>query len=136
MPLFRGVGSVIAGFILLNVLTMFGLLGLVSFWPEVTTAAAAGRTPPDAFIVAKLALSAFLALVSSFVTARLAPEPKMMWVLLYAFVVFGIGVVFAITASGGPEPTWYLVTLPMLGGLCIVAGGRWYLGRRTTEPRP
>lgn len=134
MPLFRGVGSVIAGFIILNILTMFGLLGLASFWPDITADAAAGRTPPGAFIIAKLALSAFLAAVSSFVTAKLAPEPRMMWVLLYAFVVFGIGVLFAITAAGGPEPTWYLISLPVIGGLCIAAGGRWYLARQATEP--
>lgn len=133
MPLFRGVGSVVAGFILLNLLTMLSLPGLANFWPDLTADAAAGRTPPAAFIVAKMALSAFLALVSSFVTAKLAPEPKMMWVLLYAFVVFGIGIMFAITAAGGPAPTWYLVSLPVLGGLCIVAGGRWYLRRGSGE---
>lgn len=31
---------------------------------------------------------------------------------------------------GGPQPSWYLFALPVLGALAIYVGGGWYIGRK------
>lgn len=132
MPWLRGLASVVAGFVLMNLLMMFMILGLVSFFPDAGAAAEQGLTPPTAYILANLALSAFVAFVSSFATAKLAPEPKLTWVYALAAVVFVGGLVYGISSlmrPDGVQPAWYLVSLPVLGGLAVALGGRWYLGR-------
>lgn len=132
MPGLRGLASVVAGFVLLNLLMMFLVMGLVSFFPDAAAAAEAGRTPPMTYILANLALSTFVAFVASFATARLAPEPKLTWVYALAAVVVVGGLIYGISGllrPDGVQPAWYLVSLPILGGLAVAFGGRWYLGR-------
>lgn len=122
----RGLASVVVGYILMTVLVMFMTLGLVSFWPGAAEAA----DPPTAYVIINLLLSVFMAAVSSFATVHLAPEPKERWVGAYALVILITGTAYGASNIGGPQPTWYLFALPVLGALAIYLGGGWYIGRK------
>ena len=131
MQLFRGIASLLAGFILLPVLMWAGLFVVGAVWPGLIGPMPAPDTPQAApspgFMGVNLGLTVVMASISAAVAARLAPAPPYLWVLLLAFLVFAGGLVFGIQQVGGPTPTWYLLALPMTSGLAIAAGGWAYL---------
>lgn len=125
----RGVASVVAGFLLVPVLMRVALDIVLAVWPDALVGPGAGATnglavaPPLAFMIVNLGLAVLTAGVGAAVTARLAPEPAFLWVLLLAFLVFAGGVVFGVQQMGGATPTWYLLAMPLASGLAIAAGG-------------
>lgn len=133
MTMLRGVASLVAGFVLVPILMWAALSAVLAVWPGllpssgVDAAQPLGTAPPLAFLVVNLGLAALTAALSAAVTARLAPEPGFLWVLLLAFFVFAGGLVFGVQQIGGAMPTWYLLAMPMVTGLAIAAGGYLYL---------
>ncbi|HSM08797.1 MAG TPA: hypothetical protein VLA33_07245 [Gemmatimonadota bacterium] len=129
----RGVASLVAGFMLVPVLMWMALSAVLAVWPGLLPSSVAGAAdapvvaPPLAFMVVNLGLAALTAGVSAAVTARLAPDPAFLWVLLLAFLVFAGGLVFGVQQIGGAMPTWYLLAMPLASGLSIAAGGYGYL---------
>lgn len=142
MGLLRGIGSLLAGFLLLPMLMRIALFAVGTVWPDLVGAAAntavvgSGElaaaeadlpTPSPAFMALNLGLTFVMAAISAVVTAMLAPEPPYLWVLLLGFLVFVGGLVFGVQQIGGPAPTWYLLALPLTSGLAIAVGGWAYL---------
>lgn len=128
----RGVASLAAGFVLVPLLMWMALSTVLAIWPgllpsETGAAGPPGTAPPLAFLVVNLGLAALTAGISAAVTARLAPEPAFLWVLLLAFFVFAGGLVFGVQQIGGAMPTWYLLAMPLTTGLAITTGGYAYL---------
>lgn len=129
----RGVASLAAGFVLVPMLMWMALSAVLAVWPDLLPSSEAGMAdaaaaaPPLAFMVVNLGLAALTAGLSAAVTARLAPDPAFLWVLLLAFFVFVGGLVFGVQQIGGPTPTWYLLAMPLASGLAIAAGGYGYL---------
>lgn len=129
----RGVASLVTGFVLVPLLMWVAISAVLAVWPGLLPSAGAraaeplGATPPLAFMVVNLCLAALTAGVSAAVTARLAPEPAFLWVLLLAFFVFAGGLVFGVQQIGGAMPTWYLLAMPLTSGLAIAVGGYGYL---------
>lgn len=132
MTMLRGVASLVAGFVLMPILMWMTLSAVLAVWPGLVPAAGANATdpPPLAFMVVNLGLAALTAGFSAAVTARLAPNPAFLWVLLLAFFVFAGGLVFGVQQIGGATPTWYLLAMPLASGLAIAAGGFGYLAWR------
>lgn len=122
----RGFASLVAGFFLLPLLMRAGLLVVHAVAPELLGSPGAG--PTQAFMTLNLALSFLAAGLSGALTARIAPEPAFLWVLLLGFLVFVGGLVFGIQQTGAVVPTWYLLSLPLVTGLAIMVGG-WALLR-------
>lgn len=140
----RGIASLVAGFLLLPILMRLALAVVLAAWPdllgpaEANGADALAAAPPTAFMIVNLGLATLTAGFSAAVTAKLAPEPAFLWVLLLAFMVFAGGLVFGVQQTGGVTPTWYLLAMPLTSGLAIAGGGYLYLmwreqraGRRT-----
>lgn len=133
MTMLRGVASLVAGFVLIFVLMWMAIPAVLAIWPnllppsEAGTVDALAAAPPIAFMVVNLGLAALTAGLSATVTARLAPEPAFLWVLLLAFLVFAGGLVFGVQQIGGATPTWYLLAMPLASGLAIASGGYAYL---------
>lgn len=141
----RGVASLAAGFVLVPLLMWVALSAVLAVWPGLLASSGTGASEPVAaaptlaFLVVNLSLAALTAGLSAAVTARLAPEPGFLWVLLLAFFVFAGGLVFGVQQIGGAMPTWYLLAMPLATGFAIAAGGYGYLAwhdhhheRRTT----
>lgn len=136
MGLLRGIGSLLAGFLLLPMLMRVALAVVGALWPGVASpveAAAAPTAPTAAFMGLNLGLTLLMAAASAVVTAMLAPEPPYLWVLLLGFLVFAGGLVFGVQQIGGPAPTWYLLALPLTSGLAIGLGGWAYLRWRDVK---
>jgi len=133
VPVLRGVASLVVGFFLVPVLMWVALSAVLAVWPGLLppagadTAEALGAAPPLAFMVVNLGLATLTAGLSAAVTARLAPDPAFLWVLLLAFFVFAGGLVFGVQQVGGIMPTWYLLAMPLASGLAIGGGGYVYL---------
>lgn len=128
----RGVVSLVVGFVLVPVLMWVAITAVLAVWPGLLPSGAGGAdlpgaTPRLAFMVVNLGLAALTAGLSAAVTARLAPDPPFLWVLLLAFFVFSGGLVFGVQQIGGAVPTWYLLAMPLASGLAIAAGGYGYL---------
>lgn len=131
--MFRGVASLVVGFVLVPALMWVAISAVRLVWPGLLPSSGAGTTvplgtaPPLAFMVVNLGLAALTAGVSAAVTARIAPDPAFLWVLLLAFLVFAGGLVFGVQQIGGALPTWYLLAMPLASGMAIAAGGYGYL---------
>lgn len=129
----RGVASLAVGFVLVPLLMWVALSAVLAAWPDLLPSSGAGATdapggaPPLAFMVVNLGLAALTAGLSAAVTARLAPDPSFLWVLILAFFVFAGGLVFGVQQIGGATPAWYLLAMPLASGLAIAAGGYGYL---------
>lgn len=129
----RGVASLAAGFVLVPVLMWIALSAVLAVWPGLLGPPGAGPTgdlaamPPLSFMIVNLCLALLTAGLGAAVTARLAPDPAFLWVLLLAFFVFAGGLVFGVQQIGGAMPTWYLLAMPLASGLAIAAGGYGYL---------
>lgn len=128
----RGVASLAAGFVLVPMLMWVATSAVLAVWPGLLPsgtglADATAAAPPLAFMVVNLGLAALTAGLSAAVTARLAPDPAFLWVLLLAFFVFAGGLVFGVQQIGGAMPTWYLLAMPLASGLAIAVGGYGYL---------
>ena len=129
----RGAASLAAGFVLVPLLMWLARGAVFAAWPGLLPSPGAGAAgasagaPPLAFMVVNLGLAALTAGLSAAVTARLAPDPAFLWVLLLAFLVFAGGLVFGVQQIGGVMPTWYLLAMPLATGLAIAAGGYGYL---------
>lgn len=128
----RGIASLVAGFLLLPVLMWLATAAMLAAWPELLDSVAAGgadalAAAPDVFRIVNLGLAGLTAGISGAVTARLAPDPAFLWVLLLAFLVFTGGLVFGVQQTGGVTPTWYLLAMPLTSGLAIAGGGYLYL---------
>jgi len=122
-----GIGSILAGYIAMAVAVGVMNIALGKAWPGAMEATTAGQAPPTGYIVANLLLGTALAGAAAIVTAAIAPEPQITWVWAFAMLVLVLGVGYAFKQRGGPQPDWYLFSMPVLGALAIWFVGRWYL---------
>ena len=138
MRIFRGIASLVAGFLVLPFLMQMGLTIVPTIWPGLWQSpgwpGAAMPGPPgppgENFLVLNLGLTLLMSALAAVVTAVIAPEPAFLWVLLLAFLVFVGGLVFGLQQYGGATPTWYLLSLPLANGLGIATGGWAFLAWR------
>jgi len=141
VPMLRGVVSLVVGFLLLPLLMRMAQAAVLAARPDLLAPLKAGAldgltSPPTAFMIVNLVLAVVAAGLSAAVTARLAPHPSFLWVLLLAFLVFAGGLVFGVQQTGDVTPTWYLLAMPMTSGLAIAAGGFAYLAWRDRRAGP
>lgn len=128
MSAFRGIAAILAGFAALPLLMRLGLTAVAAIWPD--AAASATGAPEPSFMWVNLGLTGVMSAIAGAITAAIAPPPPYLWALVLAFLVFGGGLVFGISQSGGPTPTWYLLALPLVNGAFIAVGGWAWLARR------
>ncbi len=129
----RSVLAVVVGYVVLAVCTtlMIGALGRA--FPEYNRAEESHAAPPLLPVVLNLLLGVPCAAVGGFTTAWLARRAPLVHAAALAVIVLALGGLYALTMSGGPQPTWYLVLLPVCGAVGIFAGGWAGSGRRATK---
>jgi len=123
-----GIASVLAGYLAMAVTVGVMNVALGKAWPGAADAATVGKAPPTGYIVANLLLGTVLAGAASLVTAAIAPDPRITWIGVFALLVLALGFGYAFKQRGGPQPAWYLFSLPVLGALAIWFVGGWYIG--------
>ena len=126
MSIFKGIGAVLAGiaFIVLTHTLMDKILeGLGIFTPPEL-----GLHTPWMLITATIYRSVF-SVGGGYVTAMLAPEPKMRYVVIMAAIGLVLGSIGAIVAIPmNLSPAWYPIALAVTGPICVWIGGK--LGTR------
>lgn len=122
-----GIASILAGYVAMAVAVGVMNVALGKSWPGAMDATKAGQAPPTGYIVANLLLGTVLTGAAAIVTAAIAPDPAMTWVQVFAVLVLLLGAGYAFKQRGGPQPDWYLFSMPVLGALAIWLVGRWYL---------
>jgi uncharacterized membrane protein len=122
MNILKGIGAVIAGVIFIvgtHSLTDFILESLGIF------------TPPDAgfhatwMLVTATIYRSIFSIGGGYLTAALAPEPKMRYVLVLAAIGLIAGALAAIfTIPMNLSPAWYPIALAVTGPICVWIGGK------------
>jgi hypothetical protein len=82
-------------------------------------------SPPPAYLATTLVLSALGALAGGYVTARITVGRSFYTVFLLATLLFVSGVIPAVRGTGVArgEPSWYPLTLALLGPIGVLVGG-------------
>lgn len=127
MNILKGIGAVLAGVIfivLTHTLTDKVLEGLGIF------------TPPDQglhttwMVVTATIYRSIFSVGGGYVTAVLAPEPKMRYVVIMAAIGLVTGTLAAIAMIPlNLSPAWYPVALAVTGPICVWIGGKLKVGK-------
>jgi len=127
-PIFKSVGAVVAG-VLVGVLLSLGtdsILRVASIFP------ALGERVADPFLILATVYRTVYGIVSSYLTARLAPGRPMTHVLVLGSLGLAANVLGTVlTWNKGPAfgPHWYPVALIVLALPTAWAGGKLFLLR-------
>jgi hypothetical protein len=122
MNTLKGIGAVLAGIIFIVVTHSVTDLILESL--GIFTPPSQGLHTPWMLVTAT-AYRALWTIVGGYVTAMLAPSPKMRWVAIFALIGFVLGVLGAvITIPMNLSPAWYPITLAVLLPICAWVGGK------------
>jgi len=122
MNILKGIGAVLAGVIFIvgtHTLTDFILESLGIFPPP-----SAGLHTTWMLITATIYRSIF-SVGGGYLTAALAPEPKMRYVLVLAAIGLIAGTLAVIvTIPMNLSPAWYPIALAVTGPICVWIGGK------------
>ena len=115
--------AVVAG-MMTNMLLTVGVTALIVFgFPSLVQGATGAVSPPSGYIALNLVYSVLFAGAGGWVTARLAPAPKMRAAMIYSMILLALGTVYFVEARGGAQPDWYLLGLVALGVPVALIGG-------------
>jgi hypothetical protein len=122
--LLRSIGAVLAGFVVIAVLSLatdqlFHILDVYPPWGQ--------PMHEPALNLLALSYRIVYAILGSYLTARLAPHSPMRHALIGGFiglVISAVGAVAAIRMNLGPS--WYPIALALSSLPCAWLGGRWY----------
>jgi hypothetical protein len=128
-PWLRGTGAIVAGFLACVILSLAcdALMHLCGVFPPL------GQTMAGGLFFLPLAYRTVLDGFSSYLTARLAPEPR--W--RYVWIGGGIGLlmgclgIFASVQNPAMGPLWYPVALALSVPLSTWVGGRIYIRKQS-----
>lgn len=123
----RSILSVVAGYVTMAVVVMMGVGALMLAFPEYKQAPQTRVTPVTPMVL-ELLWAAVSAIAGGWVTVRLARRSRPMVALAILVLVFGA--VYGLTADRDLMPGWFLLMLPPVSALGVLAGGR--IGRRPT----
>ncbi len=122
MNVLKGIGAILAGMIFIVVthtMTDFVLESLGIF------------TPPNVgfhttwMVVTATIYRSIYSIGGGYITAVLAPEPKMRYVLILGLIGLVLGTLAAIaTIPLGLAPAWYPIALAVLALPCVWLGGK------------
>lgn len=121
MSVLKGIGAILAGMIFIVIShtgTDFGLEKLGIFTP-----------PNEGFHITWMVVTATIyrclyTVVGGYITAALAPEPPMQYVLMLGLIGLGTSTLAAIkTIPMGMAPAWYPITLAITALPCVWLGG-------------
>jgi len=122
MTILKGIGAVLAGMLFIvisHTATDFVLESLGIF------------TPPDQgfhttwMVVTATIYRSIYSIAGGYITAALAPNPPMRYVMILGMIGTVAGVLAAIvTIPMGIAPTWYPIALAVLALPCVWLGGR------------
>jgi hypothetical protein len=120
----RGIVAVLAGFLMLAVLSMATDLGLAALG----IAPSLSEPWPDSLLLLATAYRIVYGILGCYVAARLAPDAPMLHAL--ALGVFGVVLSTAgAIAMSGTGPVWYSIAIIAISMPCAWMGGRLYLLR-------
>jgi hypothetical protein len=126
MNILKGIGAVLAGVIFIvgtHSLTDFILESLGIFPPR------AGFHATWMLVTATIYRSIF-SVGGGYLTAALAPEPKMRYALVLAAIGLATGTLAAIvTIPMNLSPAWYPIALAVTGPICVWIGGKIRVSR-------
>ena len=126
----RSILSVVAGYVTMAVVVMVGVGVLTLTFPEYKQAPETRVTPVTPMVL-ELVWAMVSAIAGGWVTTRLARR-SVRPVVALAVVVLVLGAVYGLTADRGLMPGWFLLMLPPVSAIGVVAGG--HLGRRPSAP--
>jgi len=64
------------------------------------------------------------------VAASIARKSRRRHALILAIIVLALGLMYVAFGKNSPEPRWYLILLPVVGALAVMAGGMLRTERR------
>ncbi len=130
----RAVAAVFVGFVVMAAIVN---IPLVLFALKPAAAFKYGTT--DVVTTGWMALSIVMAVVAApcggYVAAVIARSPTNRPVMALAGIAFMLGILSAIGQLGGMprQPTWYVLTLPFIGGIGVLIGGGLHRKLRRTS---
>ena len=119
----RSILAIVLGYLTIIATTIVVTIALCIAFGVPLNASGAAPKPSTAFSVANLIASALCALLGGLVAASIARRSRQLHAFVLAMIVLVLGLVFALFEKNGPEPLWYLMILPILGALAVIAGG-------------
>ena len=123
MNILKGIGAILAGFIFIGIThngTDFILESLGIFTPPLTV-----RFDTTWMVVTAIVYRNLFMIAAGYLTALLAPEPKMRYVLILGTIgtIFGIIGVF-VNMKYDLAPMWYPIMLVLLGFPSLYLGAK------------
>lgn len=125
MNIVKGIGAVLLGIVFIFV-THAGT--------DIVLESLGIFTPPDAgFHITWMVITASIyrsiyTLIAGYITAAVAPEPKMRYVFVLAAIGLVLGAIGAIvTIPMNLSPAWYPIFLAISGPIFTIIGGKWRL---------
>ena len=123
MNILKGIGAILAGFIFIGVThngTDFILESLGIFTPPLTV-----RFDTTWMVVTAIVYRNLFMIAAGYLTALLAPEPKMRYVLILGIIGTILGIIgVLVNIKYDLSPMWYPVALVLLGFPCLYLGAK------------
>lgn len=117
--MFRSAIAVLAGYAAMSALVVATTAALTKLWPS----SAKEDQPTPTYTAINLTYSGLFAATGGYVTSALARRSQLGHALALAALVLVLGAIYSIQSSGGKQPGWYLVLLPILSAGGVTAGG-------------
>ncbi len=127
----RSILAIVAGYVVMSVITIAAVFALVSAAGLSFTA----QPPPQlplGYLIANLASGFIAAAVGGLIAATVANRARRRHALLLALLILSAGVAYALSSADTTQPAWYRWTLPLIGALGAAAGG-WLRHNRPTS---
>ena len=123
MNILKGIGAILAGLIFIGIThngTDFILESLGIFTPPVTV-----RFDTTWMVITAIIYRSLFMIAAGYLTALIAPEPKMRYVVILGVIGTVLGIVgCVVNYKYDLSPMWYPVALVILGFPCLWFGGK------------
>ena len=128
MRLLRSVAAIVAGYGVMSLTVIGGVIVATSlFVPGGLQAVAGGAPPaglPAAYVAANLATGALGAVLGGWIAARSAPFAPFGHAAVLAAIVAASTIASAATVPAGSQPGWYPAVIGVIGVAGVLAGGK------------
>ena len=110
----RLIGAILAGYIVIAMIVILGVMAAAKLLVP------AGDSPGAEYLAANVGISFLAALAGGWAAQRLAGDDRPAAVLLLAALVLILGLMME---SGGGQPGWYGLAIPLIGASGVLLGG-------------